>query len=432
MKQSSDIKISFLLFMGLYLISGCQLDDTACSSSDPALTLHAEQNLSLITLSWDPVNVTGFKEYIILQSTTEIPNTPTPEVNTETTILKRIDNREIHSVSVSNTLFAERLCYKLYTSVNDRFLYSSTICLDQDFTLFNGFNDRVGHEDGLEKLVMFDRISSRLSIVDYITETIDVTKDDNNLSFPIIEVSTFQGTTHVFSYDQSPARLFKYKFPELTTVSNKDFGTVLFSAVIHDQYIFVSVDDFGKNFQVLNRNNFNIIDFRTGTTGNRNIAVFDGDPLIVIEISESIMWKYTIDQTGKILTSEQLFNGVSQLSTQNTTASNGTYFIGGRLGDIINKEGEHVGFITSGINSINLMNRFSPDQKKVVSIVSNNVKNTLDISDVSALPLLSKIESYDLPQATYSDVIVEDNIIYVIGVTFKSGLSQTFILKYPI
>lgn len=432
MIDSKGLRTIVILMWGLSLLSSCHLDDPGMSGSDPALTLHADQNLSLITLNWDSVNVTGFKEYIILQSSTDIPDGPTPVVTAETTILKRIDNRSIHSISVTNTIFAQRLCYKLYTSVNDRFLYSSTVCVDQDITLFNGFNDRAGHEEGLDKVVMFDRLNSRLSVLDYKNETIDVTLDDNSLSFPILDVSTFAGTTDVFGYDQSPARMRKYKFPQLQILNYKDFGTVLFAARAYKEFIFASVDDFGKTFQVLNRSNLNTIETWSGMTGNRNIAVFEGDPLIVLEIGETSMLKYSIDLTGNILQSNQINTGVSQISTENTTASSDEYFICGRAGAMVNRNGDIIGSIVKGVNSVSLINRFSPDQSKVVSIVNTNVNTTLEINDVSALPLITNIESFDLPQATYSDAIVEDHIIYVFGVTFASGQSQTFILKYPI
>ena len=376
--------------------------------------------------------VTGFKEYIILQSTTDIPNGPEPVINTETTVLKRIDDRNIHSIEVSNTLFAEHLCYKLYTSVNDRFLYSATVCLDQDFALFNGFNDRAGHEAGQDKIVMFDRINARLSVLDYKNEVIDWTLGNNILSFPIIEVSTFQGTTNVFGYDQSPARMWKYKFPELSALTFKDFGSVLFAVRTYNEFIFASVDDFGKTFQVLSRNNFNSIASSNGMTGNRNIAIFEGDPLTVIEIGESFMIKYSIDGTGKIIQTEPIGIGVSQLSTENTIANNDVYFIGGRAGNIVNRNGEILGSLISNVTTTSLLNRFSPDNSKVISIISSNVKTSLDINDISALPVITKVQSFDLPPATYADVIVEDHIIYVLGVTFSSGQAQTFILKYPI
>ncbi|MEP6795556.1 MAG: hypothetical protein ABJB16_14605 [Saprospiraceae bacterium] len=432
MIESNGLKIAVILVWGLSFLSACHLEDAGISSSDPALTLHADQNLSLITLNWDPVNVTGFKEYIILQSTTDIPNGPAPIVTAETTVLKRIDNRNIHSIAVSNTLFAERLCYKLYTSVNDRFLYSSTVCIDQDLALFNGFNDRAGHEDGLDKVVMFDRINGQLNVLDYKLETIEQTISEVSLSFPIIMVSTLEGTTNVFGYDQSPARMIKYKFPDLQTLYYKNFNSVLYAAAVNKQYIFISVDDFGKTFQILNRSNLNTIETRSGMTGNRNIAVFEDDPLIVLEIGETSMMRYNIDQTGNIIQSEQLNTGVSQISTENTTANSDEYFICGRAGSIVNRSGEIIGSLVKGLNAVSLINRFSPDRSKVVCIVNTNVKTSLEINDVSALPVITNIESFDLPQATYSDAIVEDHIIYVFGVTFASGQSQTFILKYPI
>lgn len=427
-----SVNTGFILLCFLGFITGCSLNDPGNTNNEPPLKLHAEQNLSLITLTWDPVNVSGFKEYIILQSSGDIPNAPVPEVTSETTIVKRIDTRDVHSISFLNTLFAPHLCFKLYTAVNDRFLYSSTICIDQDFTLINGFNDRAGHLDGTDQVVMFDRVELRLSVFDYKTNNVVTSIPEQNIFFPVIEISGNEDNINVIAYDQSPARMRQYRFPGLNLLSHKEFGSVLYAVKSFKQFELISADDFSKTFYVLNRSNLNTIDSKTSITGNRNIAVFNTDPVTILEIGETVMAKYTMDGNGKIISAEQINRGVSQISTQNTTANNDDYFIGGRFGDIINRDGELVSSVNPGVNASVLITRFSADKKKILSIVSNNVKETLEINDISNLPNITKVDSYELPVATYSDLIVEDHIAYLVGVTFTSGQSQTFILKYPI
>ena len=426
------LKIGIILSGSIAFMCGCTLDDPGSSGANPPLTLHAEQNLSLITLSWDPVKVTGFKEYVLLQSTSDIPNSPTPEINVETTVLKRIDDSDVHTFTMTNTLFSPRLCFKLYTSVDNRFLYSSTLCIDQDITLFNGFYDRAGHEEGLDKIIAFDRSNLQLSIIDYKNGSITTSVNENNLSFPIIEVSTFEGTTDVFAYDQSPPRLRKYGFPQLNILAYKDFGSVLYAVKAHKEFIFVADNEFTKAFKVLNRSNLNLISSYPETTENKNIAVFDGDPLIVIIVTELLSRIHHIDATGKITFIDHKETAISQLSSQTTTANSDDYFIGGRFGTIINRDAEVVGALKNDINSAVSMVRFSADKSKLVSIISDNVGINLEIYDASVLPSISKIGTYPLPQANYADVIIENDIIYVFGITFAGGLSQTFILKYPV
>ena len=426
------IKNSILLAGSVAIISSCTLDDPGNSGANPPLTLHAEQNLSLITLSWEPVRVTGFKEYIILQSTNDIPDAPTPEVNIETTVLKRIDDRDVHSFTLTNTLFSPRLCFKLYTSVDDRFMYSSTLCLDQDMTIFSGFHDRAGHEEGLDDIVAFDRSNSRLSIIDYKNGSVTKNIEEINLSFPLFEVSTFEGVTDVFAYDQSPPRMRKYNYPHLNTLTFKNFNSILFAARPYKQFIFITLEEFSKSFQVLNRSNLNVVDTESGITGNRNLAVFDGTPLVVLEIGDLAINKYTIDPLGKITLIEQKPFGITQVNSQNTTANNDDYYIGGRFGTMVDRNAEIVGSITNGINTFVIMSRFSSDNSRLVTIMSDNVGTELVVYDASAMPSISKIVSYTLPQASYADVIIENGIIYVMGITFTGGQSQTFILKYPI
>ena len=115
------------------------------------LTLSAHQNLSLTELSWNPVRLSGFKEYIILQSSDEIAPSPTPVTSANVSVLKRIDDVDVTSFEASEILFTPRICYKLYASVDDRFIQSQNICIDQNFTLIEGFYDRAGHGGDVDR-----------------------------------------------------------------------------------------------------------------------------------------------------------------------------------------------------------------------------------------------------------------------------------------
>jgi hypothetical protein len=96
-----------------------------------------------------PVKVTGFKEYILLQSTAEIPNSPTPPVSQDVTVLTRINEVNTTSFSTTSTLMSPTSCFKLYCSVDDRFLYSGSVCINQSNVIIPGFFDRSDHEEGV-------------------------------------------------------------------------------------------------------------------------------------------------------------------------------------------------------------------------------------------------------------------------------------------
>ena len=190
MKFLISQNIALLALTALIFTSGCTLDEPAQTSNDPALSLDYTQNLSLTELTWDKVNVTGFKEYILLQSATPIPNSPTPVVNQDVTVLKRIKDVDITSFSVSPTLFTPQICFKLYCAVDDRFLYSQTLCIEQHFDMFQGFYDKAAHIADVDEMVMFDRVNNDFSTCNYKTGTITNTVHDIVLSFPSLEMST--------------------------------------------------------------------------------------------------------------------------------------------------------------------------------------------------------------------------------------------------
>lgn len=409
----------------------CTLNDPGPSTATFPLTLEASQDFSLIRLNWSPVRVTGFKEYILLQSTSEIPSSPTPVVSAEVTIVKRIDDADITSVVTSDILFSENVCYKLYVSVDDRFIQSNNVCLQQDFKLIEGFYDRAGHENGSDKVVMFDRVNRYISVYSFASEEFISMVSENLLQFPVMDVSTWGDVTHLFAYDQSPGRFIKYNLPSFSPVMQEFFGTVLFAVKSYKQFIFTASEESGSAFKVLNRSSLNTIDSDPGFLGNRNIAVFEGDPLTVLEVGETKINKYNIDGNGKITLVETRSPGVSQLQAQNSTAQGTDYFIAGRQGDIINRDGEIDGSLIKSLNSFVTLSRFSEDEKSVAYVVSDNITIRFEVADISNPSQPVVRASYNLPNATYSDLIVNGNILYLIGVSFATGQAQTFIFKYP-
>lgn len=424
--------IGVIVAIGLAFSWACTLDEPAESNQNPALTLDYTQDLSLTNLTWDAVRVTGFKEYIILQSSEPIPNSPTPVINQDVTVLKRINDVDVTSLSVSTILFSSQVCYKLYCAVDDRFLYSSTLCIQQDLDVVNGFYDRGCHAAGHDEAVVFDRINNLLSTLNYKTGTITRTASGVILSFPSLEMSTSGDVANVYGFDQSPALLRKYNLPSLTASNSKNFNQILWAANVHDPFVFVATEEFNNNFQVLNRNNLSFLHGLQAMTGNQNIAVFPGDPLTVITIGPSAAKKYSIGTDGKILTSVDVPARILQPDLQATCAEGVDLFICGREGTIINKNGEHTGTLNTDINSSILLNRLSADEKKAIYVINDNGTMRLEIADIAQLPVVTLLKTYDLPALTYADVIPDDDIIYLIGTSFNSSLPQTTILRYPL
>ena len=139
---------------------------------------------------------------------------------------------------------------------------------------------------------------------------------------------------------------------------------------------------------MLNRSNLSVIDTEPGQLGSRNLAVFPGDPLIVMDISESGIDRYSIDGTGKAIFLDNKFPGISQPTTQSGTATGSQYFIGGRLGSIIDKNGTIIGSLSTNFNAAILISRFSADETKVCYIINDLVSFRLEVVDVTNTSLL--------------------------------------------
>jgi len=244
-------------------------------------------------------------------------------------------------------------------------------------------------------------------------------------------MSTWNGTTEIFGFDQSPAILRKFTYPSLKNTQNLNFNQVLWSAKPYQQFVFIASDDFGQGFNVLNRNNFSVLDNREGIPNNQNIAVFAGDPITVITFGVNQSRKYTIDSAGKILSEEAISSHLLQANLQSTCAQGNEVFIADVVGSIFNRNGDRLGALSSNQNVFIQMIRLSPDETKAIFITNENGIQRLNIADLSNLPVVTLLHSYDLPSLNYADIIPENEIIHVIGTTFNSSQPLTYILLYP-
>jgi hypothetical protein len=416
----------------MLVLQGCTLDTPEDSVQVPALQLQVEQDLSLTNLSWTRVNVTGFQEYVILQSHQDIPNTPEPETGLNVAIAARFDDISVTSFSSINTLFTPQTCYKLYTKVNDRFLYSPTVCVDNHSNVIPGFYDRVGYNKADNNLVMFDRINANLALYDLDNETLVTTVFENQLSFPVLQVSQHNGVNFVYAFDQNQQRIRKYRLPELSLVHSHQVSNGIIGGVVDGPFLYLGTQNAQTSFQVLDNETFTQKDSRDGFTGQRNYAVFPGDTTTVLEIWDSRMRQYRINQQGKVIAQAEFVLGLLQLSLQNTCDANDAYYIGGRFSRILDKDANTVTSLVEDINSVSIYSRFSPDGSKAIILGQNQQQFFLEIHDITALPSATLLKQYVLPSANYADVFMHDGIIHVVGIDFSSSNTQTFILKIPL
>jgi hypothetical protein len=278
---------------------------------------------------------------------------------------------------------------------------------------------------------MFDRVNIRLAAVDDVDGSMENIVQETSVTFPQLDLSTYQGTTRLYSYDLSSSQIRKYSFPELNLQNQKFLGETIMGGYAKGDFVYMLLNNSFAAFQVLNAQNFSTIDTEIGLPGSRNLAVFDGDPVQVMEISEIGIIRYDVNSLGKVIQSDQFDTGVVQPSTQNTCDFNDQYYIGGRFSTIVNKEADVVTSLVSGINSFTQMCRFSPDGTKAAIIVNNGNVVELQIFDITNLPAAVKTKAFNLPNATFSDLYYRDNVINIIGVNFNSSSPQTFFLKFP-
>jgi hypothetical protein len=311
-------------------------------------------------------------------------------------------------------------------------MYSPTICIDQNNVFIDGFNDKAAHLQGLDEMIGYDRVNDRFSVLNYKTATVTNSVSDVTFNFPSMELYQWNNTTSLISFNQSAAWLGVYNFPSLSTIQKRNFGSVLWTARPYKQFVLIASQQSGENFQVLNRATLLPIDSRDGTQSTQNMAVFEGDPTVVLTLGQNGSKKYTINTNGIILSEQSIPGRISQPDLQHTCAQGSELFIGGNGGDIINRSGENIASLGSGSNNVFVtLARLSPDESKAVYITNKNGLIFLEVADLTALPMITVEKSIELPALTYADLIPDEDIIHVVATTFNTNFAKTFILKYP-
>lgn len=428
MKSTLSVAAAVLVLV----LQACTLDTPEEVAQVPALQLQVDQQLSLTNLTWTRVNVTGFQEYVILQSHEDIPNSPEPETNSNVTIAARFDDNTVTTFASISTLFTPQTCYKLYTKVNDRFLYSPTVCIDNQAKVLHGFFDRVGYSEETNQLVMFDRINSTLALYNVHTEEVTTSIFENQLSFPFFLMATQSGVTSAFALDQNQQRIRKYNLPGLSLATSETFFNGLIGGEASGPFLFIGSQNTGSSFQVLNNNTMAVLDSRPGFSGQRQYAVFPGDTMVVLEVWETGKRLYRIKGDGKIVSMNEFLDGVSQLSLQNTCDASATHFIGGRFSTIVDMNAITMTSLMDDINSLSIYSRFSEDGSKAIILGQDQQQFFLEIHDITGLPASTLLTRYNLPSANYAGVFLHEDVIHIVGIDFNSSNSKTFIIKIPL
>lgn len=424
-----------LVLLAFCLLStySCSLDDPGTGSNTPALSLEIEQQLSLTHLSWPAVKVTDFKEYILLRSSGDIPDAPTPETNANVIVLKRLDDVDVTSFSTADLVVGQQTCYKLYVAASDRFLYSPTVCIHPSSQFLPGFYDRIAHENGNQQIFMFDRNISRVATYNLENNNFDKIINDGFFSNPFLHTSSANGQQQGYISDRNQGFIRKYNLPGLDGIQTKQFSVSIESLTSSDQFLFVTLFTSEQSFQILNRHNLNTIDTEPGlgNQSSRTIGVFHGNPTIVLEVSPSEVIRYAIGTDGRVIEKTSHTSGILQTNTQNGTANSENYFITGFNGAIFNRDAELLGTLKTGNNSFITISRISPDEKTAVAFVSNNINFTLEYYDISDPGKVKLKKSLELPSTTFGDMFIENNKVYLFGTSFETGQAQTVVLQFP-
>ena len=188
---------TFLSFGLLLLVASCA--DPAINQEAPAYPIEMQGNrLDLgVSLTWTQVTVSTFEEYLVIRSTEPIEDSTEPDLGQFGVVAARIDAYDENSHIDFDFPVEEKLYYKVYAKIGDRFLFSPTIKIDLDFQLLDFRVDQFHVDIESHELIGFDRTRDQLFTYNYQTDEVGQTSVQN-WSNPIIRTGQFAGQEEIY------------------------------------------------------------------------------------------------------------------------------------------------------------------------------------------------------------------------------------------
>ena len=156
----------FCLFFSLFL--ACSKENVNNNDGGFPLQLTATQEGRNIKLNWTQTKVSTFEEYVVVRSTEPIPIDfiPTPFSQL---VIKRLDEFEENEFTDNNPLLAERIYYKVFVDIGDRFLQSEERVVEYEVTILGGIPGKVAFNAATNMLYILNQETAEVLAYNYVT-----------------------------------------------------------------------------------------------------------------------------------------------------------------------------------------------------------------------------------------------------------------------
>lgn len=330
--------VPVLLFALVF--SACEKEEIDNSDQDYPIELSLSKPDRNIILEWTKTNISNFDGYFLVRSTEPIADAPEPIAPFAT-----VDDFEENIFEDASFPLAERVYYKVYVKVGERFLFSPTVSIDFDVNLLDFRATKVVHSSEDNVLFMFD--NSLRTIYRYDYELGEITHEfnqPNNFNYVMAVGDAGQGT-ELFLAANNSATVKIYDADDFTWKESFTHGGFVSSIDVKDDAIAISTDNFSQPLVILRRSPIGVIDDVDGAVGfDRRIKFLPGNDREMVDASFEQVLYYRFDENWAL----QEINSANFFSNplvEIVVSPDGEHFIHSLEGFVMNKNLDIVGTV---------------------------------------------------------------------------------------
>ncbi|MEK7257531.1 MAG: WD40 repeat domain-containing protein [Bacteroidota bacterium] len=409
----------FALF--LLALLGCEKEKIDNSDKNYPIQITATKPGRNVLLEWTKTNISSFEKYVIVSSTDSIPDSPTPAGF----VVANLDDVDENHFEDVNIPIAERIFYKVYVDVGDRFLFSPTISVKLEFNLLDISATKIEPYLPKKELFIYDNTRQKLVRYNYETEEIK-----GELSLPDIFALNYSIGENGSGYElylnkdnSTKLEIFDAETMTLKTSITAP-GNIYCIATGSKGYIFLGTSSWQNGLAVYRRNDKNLVEsYNSGISFEHRMDV-SANGLELVEVSFDVLNYYILDEQGQVLQQKKQSLFLTPLE-KIAISPDGEFFLPAFEGIVFNKDLE----VVDKVPDVNFGAfpdfAFSPDGDRLFAASFN-----LELREFS-FPNLTLNETMPLNYSVRRVYTDEGNLI-VVGAVFVSGQNKTIIDKLPI
>lgn len=307
---------SFCLLLSLFF--ACKKEQVNNNDGGFPLQLTAQQDGRNVVLDWTETKVSSFEEYIIVRSTEPIPVdfVPTPFSQF---VIERLDEFEDNQFIDNSPLLAERIYYKVFADIGDRFLQSEEVIVEYEVTILNRIPTRIAHNPDTDLLYIYDGALIEILAYNYVTNE-NGGKVGTNSSQPSFcagnngngeELYVVNTSTSLKVYDA-----FTLELKETITPASNIFMRQV--ATNNNGHLYIYTDNFSNNIKVIDVNSESIVGNFSSNINNPRLFMLDEAKNELVVVGNFEIELIDFDNNGNI-------ESESQTNTNSFPTNNGGF-----------------------------------------------------------------------------------------------------------